>query len=335
MKRKTKIICTIGPASQKESTLLELVRAGMDIARVNFSHGDESCHRDFISKIRKLNRRFDFDIKILQDLEGYRMRIGFLSGPILLKSGEKLLLVNDKKPSRGSIPIDYDGVLKDFKNGMDIFIDDGLLVLKVIGSSDNQITAKVLRPGLLKSRKGINIPQLILKKDILTKKDSRDIEFGVDHRVDFIAQSFVRNAHDLQAVINQAGKRLPECQFIAKIENKDGVTNLQKIIPVSDGIMIARGDLGISLPIHEVPFIQKDIIRQCRERGEFVITATQMLESMCEHYFPTRAEVSDIANAILDGTDAVMLSAETAVGRYPVESVAMMRQIIDYAESQR
>jgi pyruvate kinase len=332
MKRQTKIICTLGPASQKSETIAKMAKAGMDIVRINFSHGNHRQHQKLIDAVRTVNKNLKTDIKILQDLEGYRIRIGHLRRPMELKNQQYVTMSNDRQRAAGHIPLEFDDDIKAISKGMDVFIDDGRLALKVIGRAGKKVKLEVLQGGLLKSRKGVNIPGLRLKANILTEKDQRDIEFGIRNRVDYVAQSFVRNKQDILRVGRMVKPYLPDCRIIAKIENKEGVKNINRIMNACDGIMIARGDLGVSLPIYQIPLIQKDLIRRCTKYKKLVITATQMLESMTENTRPTRAEVSDIANAILDGTDCVMLSAETAVGRFPVESVRMMCQVIDYTE---
>jgi pyruvate kinase len=237
---------------------------------------------------------------------------------------------------QGVIPLESELDLSDLKVGMEIFVDDGRIHLRVEELTTVKdrpaLRMEVLHGGVINSRKGVNIPQLRLKADILTAKDKRDIEFGIKHGMDYVAQSFVRNAKDIDRVSALVRPALPKCQIIAKIENQEGLRNLDSIIDHSDGIMVARGDLGVSLPIYKIPMIQKDMIRRCNRRKKMVVTATQMLESMTENVRPTRAEVSDVANAIIDGTDYVMLSGETAVGAFPVKAVRMMQMIIAYTE---
>ena len=332
---KTKIICTIGPASDNRSVLRKMMTAGMDVARLNFSHGTHAAHARRIRLIRELNRKYRRHIKILQDLEGYRIRIGRLAGGSLeLKKGQPLILApEDRSLGKNIVPFDYAGPLKDIKAGTQIFLDDGNIALQVARSTSRQLETRVLVPGVLKEHKGVNIPGVSLKFKGLTPKDKRDIEFGIKNRVDYIAQSFVRSKADIVPLRALIRSRLPQAKIIAKIENRQGIRNMDEIIAVSDGIMIARGDMGVSIPIYEVPMVQKEIIRKCNQAGRLVITATQMLESMCAHLRPTRAEVADVANAILDCSDFLMLSAESAAGRYPVESVRMMNEIIKFTES--
>ena len=335
---KTKIICTLGPSSENTTTLRKMMLAGMDVARLNFSHASHEEHAARINLITKLNKKYRRHIRILQDLEGYRIRIGKLKNrskkSIELKKRQTVSLSNQEKTSdKRVIPFDYDGPLSDIKRGRFIYIDDGNIALKVKSSTKNHIKAEVIIPGVVKANKGINIPGIKLRFKDLTEKDRRDLQFGVKNKVDFIAQSFVRNKRDIINVRKFIGNRNPECRIIAKIENREGIKNINEILDVADGIMIARGDMGVSLPIYEVPMMQKMIIKKCIKRRKMVITATQMLESMTEHKRPTRAEVSDIANAIFDGSGYLMLSGETAIGRYPALAVKMMNDIIKFTES--
>jgi pyruvate kinase len=336
MKRlaKTKIIATLGPASEKRNILRKMMLAGMDVARLNFSHGDHATHLDLINNIRALNKKYRRHIRILQDLEGYRIRIGRLAGNGIILKKKSMVLLSNKKSKLGKevIPLDYDGALNDIKTGSFIYIDDGNIALLVKGRTGGYLKTEVIVGGRIKSHKGVNIPDIKLKFKDLTKKDKLDLAFGIEHRVDFIAQSFVRNRQDI-INIRKHIKSNAKYRLIAKIENRDGIKNIDRILDVADGIMVARGDMGVSLPIYQVPVIQKMIIKKCIQRKRFVITATQMLESMTEHLRPTRAEVSDVANAILDGSDYVMLSEETAAGMYPFETVKMMDRIIKFTET--
>ncbi|MDD5327587.1 MAG: pyruvate kinase [Phycisphaerae bacterium] len=334
--RKTKIICTLGPSSSTAAVLKKLALAGMNVARLNFSHGTHKTHKQNIDIVRTLNKTRKNKIKILQDLEGCRIRVGLFKGPgkmLTLAAGSTVTLINEPQTDKKNvIPFDYDGALSDIKTGCHIFIDDGSIALKVRGRDKTGLKAEVLVPGIVKEHKGINIPDINLKFAGLTEKDKNDLLFGIENNVDFIAQSFVRNKKDMLAVREFINSRDFNCPLIAKIENRRGIENIDEIMNVSDGIMIARGDMGVSLPICEVPVMQKIIIKKCLSCRVFVITATQMLESMTEHVRPTRAEVSDVANAIIDGSDYVMLSAETAAGKHPVEAVQMMNDIIIFTE---
>jgi len=330
---KTKIICTIGPASSDRTTLRKMMLAGMDVARLNFSHGTLKETVQRIDLIRRLNSKYRRNIKLLGDLQGHRIRIGGLASPIELKKRQILWLTQGNvKAAQDSISFDYKGRLSDIKNGQSIFIDDGNIALEVTGRAKNGLKTKVIAAGLLKGHKGVNIPDAKLKFEGISKKDIDDISFCEEHGVEYIAQSFVRTKDDILDVRRRL-KNGAKCRVIAKIENREGIKNIDEIIKASDGIMIARGDMGVSLPIYEIPVIQKMIIKKCVHAAKIVITATQMLESMTENLRPTRAEVTDVANAILDGSGFLMLSAETAAGKYPVEAVRMMNQIIKFTET--
>jgi pyruvate kinase len=329
---RTKIICTLGPASASRAVLEEMMLAGMDVCRLNFSHGSPHESLAKIKIIRLLNTKYGRRMKLLGDLQGHRIRVGGLAAPVLLEKNQVLWLSQQKiSGSQNEIPFDYHGSLADIKNGQQIFMDDGNIALQVTGRAGNGLKVRVVFGGLLQGRKGVNIPGARLEFGGISRKDAKDISFCEEHGVEYIAQSFVCSKKD----ILDARKALGEgsrCRVIAKIENREGIENIDGIIDAADGIMIARGDLGVSLPVYEIPIIQKEIIKKCNRAGKFVITATQMLESMTENRIPTRAEVSDVANAILDGTDLVMLSAESAVGKYPVETVSMMDTIIRFTE---
>jgi pyruvate kinase len=271
----------------------------------------------------------------MQDLEGFRIRVGrFKGGKTRMLKNRTIVWLTHEGAETGpkAIPFDYQGDLRRIKPKQLIYIDDGNLALRVKSTSADSIKAVVVEGGVLKERKGINMPDVDLEFEGVTPKDRTDIEFGVEQGVDYIALSFVRDANDVRQAASLVKPRLPRCGIVAKIESRQAIENIDAIIEAADGIMIARGDMGVALPIHEVPIIQKRIIKKCNAAGKFVITATQMLEHMTEHSRPTRAEVTDVANAIIDGTDFVMLSAETAVGRFPYESVQMMNQIIKFTE---
>lgn len=335
---KTKIICTLGPASDKKSVLRQMMRAGMNVVRLNFSHGTLEEHLEKIRMVRELNRQYRRNIRILGDLEGYRMRVGKLKGkkPVFVSNGQILQLTTEDIPGEGDrIPFDWAGSLKPITPGQQIYIDDGKIALVVKARSRKDLTARVITGGAIKEHKGINIPGVQLDVRGLTSKDKKYVHFCVEHKVDYIAQSFVRDRQDIIDLRNHLASCSRTCSVIAKIENREGIRNIDEIIAVSEGIMVARGDMGISIPIYEVPFVQKRIIRKCNRAKKFVITATQMLESMTEQPIPTRAEVTDVANAILDGTDYVMLSGESAAGLYPVQCVEMMNQIIRFTEANR
>jgi len=332
MNHHTKIVCTLGPASSSEAMILKMAVRGMDVARINFSHGHHLQHQKLIDLVRSVNQKHNYNISILQDLEGYRIRIGHLNKNINLESNKIVYMSNSQDISDDQIPFHFEDDLKGIGKGMDVFIDDGKLHLRVLAVDRKRLKLKVIQGGILKEHKGVNIPGIKLRANIMTKKDKSDIEFGIKNKVEKIAQSFVRNKRDVQRIIDIVRPYLSECKIIAKIESEEGVKNIESILDVCDGIIVARGDLGVSLPIYKIPMLQKYIIRQCSRKKKFSITATQMLDSMIEHGWPTRAEVTDVANAIIDGTDYVMLSGETAVGRYPSRSIKMMSQIVAYTE---
>jgi pyruvate kinase len=335
---RTKIIATLGPASNSYTVLRKMVSAGLDVVRLNFSHGTPEQHLESMQLIRRINQKYRRAIRIMQDLEGFRIRVGRFEGEPtrVLKYRASVWLTNDLE-ARGpkTIPFDYEGDLRRIKPGQMIYIDDGNLALRAESVRAGSIRATVLEGGVLKERKGINMPGANLAFRGMTEKDKRDIQLGIQQQVDYIALSFVRNADDVREAAGMIKPKLPRCQIVAKVESRTAIRNIDDIIEAADGIMIARGDMGVAIPIYEVPIVQKQIIRKCNAAGKFVITATQMLEHMTESTRPTRAEVTDVANAILDGTDFVMLSAETAAGKYPYESVRMMNEIIKFTEQSR
>ncbi len=332
--RKAKIVCTIGPASAKKEVISSLIKNGMDIARLNFSHGDHDTHKKVIEFIRDISRRYSKPVAILQDLQGIKIRVGLIEGgEVELKRGSKLLLM----PGQGvgnqkQIFISYPALLKDAKGGDRILLDDGLIQLFVLGRIKNAIRTKVVEGGILRGRKGVNLPGIKLSVTSFTEKDEKDLLFGINMGVDYVAISFVRDAGDIRKVKEWLKDRRQQIPIIAKIEKPEALCNIEEILSEADGIMVARGDLGVEISPEEVPLIQKGLIDKANKKGKIVITATQMLESMTEHLRPTRAETTDVANAVLDGTDALMLSAETATGKYPVDAVKMMDRIISYTE---
>ena len=341
MTRKAKIVATIGPASQDEAVLEKLISAGMNVARMNFSHGTHEEHAERISLIRKLSVKTGRSIGILQDLQGPKIRVGQLDEPIQLSEDEMVTLyVTGTYPPddcEQQIPVDFRQLFDAVQASDRLLLDDGRLALEVVSVKDrNTLTAKVVVGGPLTSHKGINLPGVRLRISGFTDKDEADLAFGIEQDVDAVAISFVRTAEDVKKVRYamerfSKGGRMP--MLIAKLEKPEAVDNLDAIIDIVDGVMVARGDLGVELPPERVPALQKHIIRTANARAKLVITATQMLESMITNPLPTRAEASDVANAVFDGTDALMLSAETASGKYPVESVKMMDRIIREAES--
>ena len=332
---KTKIICTLGPASESQTVLRKMMLAGMDVVRLNFSHGSLGEHLDRMRLVRTLNKKYRRHIRILGDLEGYRIRVGRLKGgkSITVNKRQVVWLTQENILGEGNlIPFDYKGPLEKIKKGQHIYIDDGNIALEVSAHEKQKLKTKVVIPGIIKERKGINIPDTCLDFKGLTENDKKDLDFCIENKIDYIAQSFIRSKDDILDLKDYIKNSRHKFKVIAKIENRDGISNIDEIIDVCDGIMVARGDMGISLPIYEVPVIQKTIIKKCNHAKKFVITATQMLESMTENHLPTRAEVSDVANAIIDGSDYVMLSAETAIGLYPEACVDMMNKIIKFTE---
>ena len=333
---RTKILATLGPASSAPAMLRKLFAAGLDAVRLNFSHGTTETHAANVALVRELNHKLRRHILILQDLKGNRIRIGRLKSPVALKKRQRVLLAQPGTAAgAGAIPFDYRGSLKVIKIGHFIHIDDGTIALEFKAVGRGTLACEVAAGGLLKERKGVNIPLARLDFPLISDEDRDDIEFGVKHKLDFIAQSFVRSGEDVLAVARLVKPRHPACRIIAKIEAREAIRNLEEIVDAADGVMVARGDMGVMFPPWEVPMHQKRIIKLCNRLGKPVITATQMLESMTAAPIPTRAEVSDVANAVLDGTDYVMLSGETAAGKYPAEAVRMMNQIVKYTECSR
>jgi len=330
---KTKIIATLGPASDSETVLRKMYIKGLNVARLNFSHGSHTEHIRRIRLIRRLNRKMNRAIKIMQDLEGYRIRIGRLKGEVLLRKNATLYLTQENIIGDArEISFDYAGPLKIIKSGSLIYIDDGRILLKVIRKEKRRLKTCVMTGGILKERKGINIIDVNLPFEALTQKDRRDLKVAVKYGFDYVAQSFVRNAGDIRLLKSILRNRPTECKIFAKVESRQALRNIDEIIREADGIIIARGDLGICMPIYKVPVFQKEIIKKCRLANKPVVVATQMLDSMTEEKIPTRAEVSDVANAILDGADFLLLSGETAIGRHPHRVVDMMNKIIKNTE---
>jgi pyruvate kinase len=344
--KRTKIVCTIGPASAEKSTLIEMVKAGMNVARLNFSHGTHEDHAKVIRTIREVEKELDHPIAILQDLQGPKIRVGELpkEGVNLVK-GESVVLSSDPEAQLPKICTTYEMLHKDVSIGDRLLLDDGLLELTVKRVEAKDISCEVVHGGKLTSHKGINLPTATLSIAAITEKDIRDMKFGVEQGVDLIALSFVRNAkevYDLRYMIKEHESTLPKdslsiypIRLIIKVEKHEAVANIDEIIEAADGIMVARGDLGIEMPAEEVPLIQKRIIDLCRENSKPVIVATQMLDSMIRNPRPTRAEVSDVANAVIDHTDAVMLSGESATGKFPVQTVNTMATIIRETEESK
>ena len=334
--RKTKIVCTIGPSSEAPENLKKLIQAGMNVARLNFSHGDFEEHGRRIANIRQVSKELGAHTAILLDTKGPEIRVGKLKEePIELVQDEKIILTTEEMLGDASkISISYANLPNDVHVGSTLLIDDGLIGMTVTEVRGNEIECRILNGGTLKSRKSVNAPGVKISLPGITDKDRADIVFGIGQGIDFIAASFVRKASDVLEIRELLEEHnAKHIQIISKIENQEGVDNLDEILEVSDGLMVARGDLGVEIPAEEVPLVQKRMIKKCNIAGKPVITATQMLDSMQRNPRPTRAEASDVANAIFDGTDAIMLSGETAAGKYPVESVQTMSRIAERAES--
>ena len=334
--RKTKIICTIGPASESEEVLTAMCKAGMDTARLNFSHGTHEEHLQKIETLKKVRTKLGIPLPIMLDTKGPEYRLGtFENHKIELKDGDTFILTSD--PVQGNqerVSVSYDRLPQELTVGERILVNDGLVELTVDTISGNDIICKVKQGGVLSDRKSMNFPGKVMKHEYLSEQDKEDLLFGIENKVDFVAASFVsnkQNALDLRKFLNEHGGR--EIAIIAKIENPDGVKNLDEICEVVGGVMVARGDLGVEIPFEEVPAVQKMMTSKCRKMGKRVVTATEMLESMIENPRPTRAEASDVANAVYEGTSAIMLSGETANGAHPVEAVATMAKIAEYTES--
>jgi pyruvate kinase len=330
--RRTKIVCTIGPASDDKETLSELIDAGMNVARLNFSHGDHAEQKDKLETIRELtnNNQGDSQVAILLDTKGPEIRTGELENDedVILDQGQEFVITTeDIAGTSDKISISYKGICDDLEAGDQVLIDDGLIGLKVKDVTSNEVVCEVVNGGKLGSTKGVNLPGVPVRLPAITDKDIADIKFGIENEVDFIAASFIRKADDVLAIREILEEHNADINIIAKIENQEGVQNVDEILEVADGLMVARGDLGVEIPPEKVPAAQKMMIRKCNKAGKPVITATQMLDSMIHNPRPTRAEASDVANAIYDGTDATMLSGETAMGDYPVQSVDTMNRI--------
>lgn len=336
--RKTKIVCTIGPASESIEKLTQLIKAGMNVARLNFSHGNYEEHGERIRNIRKAAKMTGKTIAILLDTKGPEIRThNMKNASVELIAGNDIIIsMNEVEGTDEKFSITYPGLIHDIKIGSKILLDDGLIGLEVvkIDQPHNEIYTKILNSGTLKNKKGVNVPGVSVNLPGITEKDAEDILFGIEQGIDFIAASFVRRASDVLEIRQLLEEnRAAHINIIPKIENQEGVDKIDEILEVSDGLMVARGDLGVEIPAEEVPLVQKLLIKKCNAQGKPVITATQMLDSMQRNPRPTRAEASDVANAIFDGTDAIMLSGETAAGSYPVEAVQTMHNIASHTES--
>ncbi len=333
--RKTKIICTLGPASYSEKVIGEMLKAGMDVARVNFSHGDRQGHAGTIDLFRSVRDSLGKPAAVMLDTKGPEIRTrDFEGGKAILKSGEKFTLTTDEILGNSQkTSITYKGLPAELKKGDEVLIDDGKLRLKVLETTETDIVCEVIIGGEVSNHKGINVPNVALSMEYLSPVDKEDLLFGIEKDVDYVAASFVRRAEDVKALREfLAANGGEKIKIISKIENTEGIDNFEEILEASDGIMVARGDMGVEVNFARLPGIQKRFIKRCQQSGKIVITATQMLESMIKSPIPTRAEITDVANAVFDGTSAVMLSGETAMGAYPVEAVAAMAKIAEQAE---
>jgi len=340
MERKAKIVATLGPACDRNNLLEQLIKAGVNVARLNFSHGTHEQHATHIAAVRSIADRLNISVGILQDLQGPKIRVGNLSSPLQLYEGQHVTLytAGDEAPDAIGpvIPVDFRQLFESVETGERLLLDDGRLTLEVESVSERALQARIIVGGILTSHKGINLPGVQLRISGFTSKDEEDLAFGISHDVDAVAVSFVRSAKDVKQVrsaMEKFSQGKPAPMLIAKLERPEAIENLDDILDCVDGVMVARGDLGVEMPPERVPVLQKHIIQKANDRAKLVITATQMLESMIQNPLPTRAEASDVANAIFDGTDAVMLSAETASGQYPLEVVKMMDRIVREAES--
>ncbi len=330
VRRKTKIICTLGPATDREGILQRLVEEGMDVARFNFSHSTHEDHKQRLERLKAIRKDCGRHVAALLDTKGPEVRLGqFREGKVMLEKGQYFTLTTqERKGDADGVSITYEGLPGDVKVGTTILVDDGLIEMEVVEKSRTDIRCLVKNGGMVSDNKGVNVPEVELSIPFISKKDRSDILFGVREGFDFIAASFTRTAKDIKEVrqlLEEAGNN--SIHIIAKIENMQGVEHIDEILEAADGIMVARGDLGVEVPFEEVPILQKQLIRKCYNRGKVVITATQMLDSMMKNPRPTRAEATDVANAIYDGTSAIMLSGETAAGQYPVEALQTMVNI--------
>lgn len=333
--KKTKIVCTIGPVATSEEKLTQLLQSGMNVMRLNFSHGDFAEHQERVDNLKKAIKKTGIPCAIMQDLSGPKIRIGeFEGGMTTLVSGQKFILTTEKVMGDNKrVSVNYKPLPKEVKKGGSILLHDGKKKLEVVDIKGNEIITKVIVGGEIKSRRGVNLPGAYLSINSITEKDKADIEFGIKNDLDFIAFSFVRRASDIVELRSILDKVKSKAKIIAKVEDVEGLENIDEIIKLVDGVMVARGDLAIEIGAENVPMNQKMMIKKCNELGKIVITATHVLESMIKNPVPTRAEVSDIANAILDGTDAVMTSEETTLGDFPVEAIKVMSTVAKRVES--
>lgn len=327
--RKTKIICTIGPVTESYEMLEQLAKAGMNIVRLNMSHGEHESHARVIKAIRTLNKKVNHPIAVLMDTQGPEIRTGDIKNDLDLKQGDEISVVarGEDDVEASSIRINYEDLIDDVAIGDKITVDNGLINLEVLSKEDRVMRCRVVDGGVLKSKRHVNLPGIRVNLPAITEKDKRDIEFAIEQEVDFIALSFVRDAADVLQLRELLGDKADKIKIISKIEDQEGVKNLEEIVAVSDGVMVARGDLGVEIAIEKLPRVQRRIIRLCAQQGKRVIVATHMLESMIENPIPTRAEVTDVANAVYEEADAIMLSGETTIGKYPVKCVEILDRI--------
>lgn len=331
--RKTKIICTIGPATDSYEKMLEMYNAGMNVVRLNMSHGTHDSHSEIIRHVKRINEESKYSIPILLDTQGPEIRTGNLQSDLQLKEGEEInVSVRGEDVERTSFHIQYEDLMNTVNVGDTITVDNGLINLKVLEKENGSMKCRVIHGGRLKSKSHVNLPGIRVNLPAITEKDRQDILFGIEHNVDYIALSFVREATDVAQLRELLGEKADRIKIVSKIEDQQGVRNIEEIIDASDVIMIARGDLGIEINIEELPNVQRNIVRKCHERGKRVIVATHLLESMIQNPIPTRAEVTDVANAIYEEVDAIMLSGETAVGKYPVRCVEHLVKIATASE---
>ena len=332
---RAKIVCTLGPSSSSPETIAALIEAGMDVARLNFSHGTHEEHRALVKRVREASEAADKPVGIIVDLQGPKIRVGRIeNGQVELRRGARVIITSREILGTAErVSTTYGNLVRDVAPGDSILLDDGMISLRVVSCAGEEVECEVVVGGILKDNKGINIPGAALSIEAITEKDLRDADFAIAERVDFLAMSFVRHPDDLAGMRTYLKGKNADIPLVAKIEKPQAIDHIDEIIRVSDAVMVARGDLGVEMLPEQVPVIQKQIIAKCNQEGVPVITATQMLDSMVSNPRPTRAEASDVANAILDGSDALMLSAESAVGKYPVQAVEVMKRIIHTAEA--
>jgi len=333
---RTKIVATMGPACATRELLLELIKSGVDVCRLNMSHGKHANHQWFIDNVRSINQEFGLHVTLLLDLQGPKIRIGNLQQPYPIQLGDIFMLSTAIEEQQGNcLPMEYETFASDVKEGDKVLVEDGKIELRVVHTNNTDtVTLKVIGGERIGARKGVNLPGVAISMPSLTPKDLEDLEFGLKNDVDWIALSFVRSADDVLNLKQILIDKNSDARVMSKIEKPEALAQIDKIIEVSDAIMVARGDLGVEIPIEEVPFWQKKLVRKCNQKAKPVVVATQMLDSMIESRHPTRAEASDVANAVIDGADAVMLSGETSLGKHPVEVVKMMQRIISKAEKE-